>query len=328
MELNKIIQGNALQILKTFPADSIDSVVTSPPYWNLRDYNMKGQLGNEPTFYAYLESLLSIFDEVKRVLKPTGTCWVNLGDTYGTSSGSGIRKNKQATNRGTQFNKGWQERGKSGVKGLEKSLCQIPARFAIEMTNRGWILRNEIIWQKPNCMPQSVKDRFTMDFEKIFFFTKNRKYYFKQQFDLANYDGRKDTIMKGSPKYNTEVMPGRKPHTMAARGHERWQIDSEGNRIRNRRCVWNIATRPFSGAHFATFPERLVETPIKSGCPDGGVVLDPFIGSGTTALVAQRLGKNFIGIELNKKYCEIAEERINFNKLYEKDKNNNRRKIC
>lgn len=307
---NKILLGDAAEILRKLPDESIDCAVTSPPYWALRDYSIEGQIGLESAFQQYIEKLCEVFDEIKRVLKSSGTCWVNMGDTYGTGSGSGVRIGKQATNRGTQYNRGWQEKGKAGVKGMGKCLLQIPSRFAIAMCERGWILRNEIIWHKPNAMPQSVKDRFTVDFEKLYFFTKSQKYFFEQQFDKANYDGRKDTLMKGSAKYNQPVIPGQKPHTMALRGHERWQKDDRGNYVRNKRCMWTINTRPFKGAHFATFPAGLVETPIKAGCPEGGIVLDPFIGSGTTAVVAQNLGRDFIGIELNPEYIAIAEKRI------------------
>lgn len=277
---NKILLGDAAEIIRKLPDESIDCVVTSPPYWALRDYSVDRQIGLEPDFRQYVEKLCEVFDEVKRVLKSSGTCWVNLGDTYGTGSGAGVRIGKQATNRGTQYNRKWQEKGKAGVKGMEKCLLQIPARFAIAMCDRGWILRNEIIWHKPNAMPQSVKDRFTVDFEKIFFFVKSRSYLFETQYDpytklLNHLDG------------NRPVAVGR-----------------------NKRCIWSINTRPQKDAHFATFPPALVETPIKAGCTEGGIVLDPFIGSGTTAEVAHLLGRNFIGIELNPDYVIIANKRL------------------
>jgi DNA modification methylase len=274
-KLNKIIHGDALELLKGIPDNSIDCVVTSPPYWALRDYGMPGQIGLESSFEEYINKLCHIFDEVKRILKPSGTCWINLGDTYSS----------------------------------ENTLCQIPSRFAIEMCNRGWILRNEIIWHKPNCMPQSVKNRFTVDFEKVFFFVKNKKYFFNQQYDPANYDGRKQEIMRGSAKYSGIVVPGNAPHTFAERGHKRWQMKN-GIRVRNKRSVWSISNKPLKEAHFATFPEALVEIPIKAGCPPGGVVLDPFMGAGTTAMVAQKLGMNYIGFELNQDYINISDIRL------------------
>ena len=175
---NKIIHGDSLEVLQTLPGESIDCVVTSPPYWALRDYGVPGQLGLESTFNEYISKLCDIFDEVKRVLKKEGTCWVNIGDTYvGSGFGAGGKHHflsDQALKNPTKF---------AGLP--NKSLCQIPSRFAIEMCNRGWILRNEIIWHKPNCMPQSVKDRFTVDFEKIFFFVKSKKYYFETQYEPA-----------------------------------------------------------------------------------------------------------------------------------------------
>lgn len=307
--MNTVVCGDSLAILKTLPNEVIDCCVTSPPYWALRDYGMPDQIGLEPTYYDYLERLLWIFDEVKRVLKKAGTCWINLGDTYGTSSSPGVRKGMQATNRGNQTNKKWQKSGKNGVHGMEKSLLQIPSRFAIEMCNRGWILRNKIIWHKPNVMPQSVRDRFTVDYEEIFFFTKRKKYFFKQQFEPANYDGRTEETMRASAKYQGKVTPGHAAHTYAARAHQRWQFH-DGQRMRNKRCVWSIPTKPYKEAHFATYPSTLIEPMIKAGCPQGGIVLDPFMGSGTTAWVARNLGRNYLGCELNPAYIKLIKKRL------------------
>jgi len=198
MILNTTIHGEALAVLKTIEAESIDSCVTSPPYWGLRDYGVDGQLGNEPTPQEFIENLVQIFDEVKRVLKPTGTCFVNLGDTYnGRKIGNTeTRKNKNVVS--DLFRKNIISKYKT------KSLLMIPERFAIAMIDRGWVLRNQIIWHKPNQMPQSAKDRFTVDFEKIFFFTKTSKgYYFNQQLEKAiGYDGRKDIMLKRPIKYD------------------------------------------------------------------------------------------------------------------------------
>jgi len=215
-----LYNGDVLEILKKLPDESVDCVVTSPPYWALRDYKIRGQLGLESSFDEYLEKLWKIFDEVYRVLKPTGTCWVNLGDTM-----------------------------------KQKSLCLIPERFAIGMIERGWILRNEIIWHKPNAMPESVKDRFTIDFEKIFFFVKNKKYYFKQVLEPykstphAGFIGKKSDDKHVQFRYATEQ-------------------DFYGGRGRNKRTVWSISTKPFKGAHFAVYPEELCEIPIRAGCPE------------------------------------------------------------
>ena len=175
--MNKIIHGDSLEILKTLADDSIDCVITSPPYWGLRDYGTDGQLGLELHFNEYIDKLIAIFDEVKRVLKKEGTCWVNLGDTY-----LGNKKGKTDAKVSDYLKETTTRLHKKAVI-QEKCLCQIPSRFAIAMTDRGWILRNEVVWHKSNAMPSSVKDRFTVDFEKVFFFVKNKKYYFEQQFD-------------------------------------------------------------------------------------------------------------------------------------------------
>lgn len=270
MSENVIHQGDSLEVLKKLPDESVDCVITSPPYWALRDYGVKGQLGLEPTFEEYINKLCDIFDEVKRVLKKEGTCWVNIGDTYmGNSSYSqrgrqGFGKDKI----GMMNKKTWTDPKHKNTKGrlrareyvesgqiIEKSLCQIPSRFAIEMTNRGWILRNEIVWHKPNCMPSSVEDRFTVDFEKVFFFTKNKKYHFEQQFEDSLYVDRQNDkrFEQGRQSYegkrNTSVVVSEK---------------------RNMRSVWKINTKGFSEAHFAVFPEDLIVPMAKAGCPRGG----------------------------------------------------------
>jgi len=183
-----------------------------------------------------------------------------------------------------------------------KSLVQIPSRFAIEMTNRGWTLRNEIIWFKPNCMPSSVKDRFTVDFEKIFFFVKNKKYWFETQRE-NNQD--KFNGQRGSTETRGKMQSSMRDKSSKEKLYEYATCG------RNKRCVWKITTKPFKGAHFAVYPPDLIETPIKAGCPKGGVALDPFFGSGTTGIVAKQQGKDFIGIELNPEYIKIAENRIN-----------------
>ncbi len=365
MEANKIIQGDCLAVLKTLPTESVDTVVTSPPYWALRDYGAAGQLGLEKTFEEYVLKLCGIFDEVKRVLKGNGSCWVNLGDTYSTQSGA-MRDGKFGPK---QTNNQSFVQPKTNMP--DKCLLQIPSRFAIEMCNRGWILRNEIIWRKPNCMPHSVKDRFTVDFEKIFFFVKSKKYFFEQQLEDA--DAREN-------KYRQNLRSG-KTYDMKYDGYKNNFPIPRADGKRNKRCVWSVATKPFKDAHFAVFPEALVETPIKAGCPEficvkcgeprrklfkridigrtpsgtkydvssstagrlaqkrqvyremgfenpptpefigysdcgckaefkPGIVLDPFMGSGTTAAAARRLGRNFLGIELKPEYIEIANRRL------------------
>lgn len=292
---NKIYCGDCLKTLKSFPAESIDCVITSPPYWALRDYGVSGQLGLEKTFQEYINKLCDIFDEVKRVLKKSGTCWVNIGDTYSATRWSNsagtsfMAKNNKNDIYGNVIEKN------SGLS--DKCLCQIPSRFAIEMVNRGWILRNELIWNKPNCMPSSAKDRFTVDFEKIFFFVKNKKYYFETQKEKRAAKVIEPRMIREEKR---KIYNGKYPKAGVVRSMSR-----------NKRCVWRIPTRPFKESHFAVFPEELIITPIKSGCPIGGVVLDPFMGSGTTGLVAKKLNRKYVGIELNHEYIKIAENRIN-----------------
>lgn len=297
-----LIQGDCIEKLKELEEKSVDCLVTSPPYWALRDYGVKGQLGLEPTFQEYINKLCDIFDEVKRVLKDEGTCWVNIGDTYSATRWTGNGKGQPMN----KFKDGHRDINPAKKSGLEdKTLCGIPARFMIEMINRGWICRNEIIWHKPNCMPSSVKDRFTVDFEKIFFFTKSKKYYFETQYEplsessLKDFNARKTFRNKGSN--NVYACPGE------GRDRREFYRPELG---RNKRCVWKVTTKPFKEAHFATYPEKLIEPMIKAGCPAGGIVLDPFFGAGTTGVVAKKQGKDFIGIELNEEYIKIAEKRI------------------
>jgi site-specific DNA-methyltransferase (adenine-specific) len=269
METN-IIKGDSKVSLMTLAEKSVDCIVTSPPYYNLRDYEVEGQLGAEKDYKEYISKLCDVFDECKRVLKDKGSFWLNIGDTYGA----------------------------------DKNLLNIPARVSVELQNRGWILRNTIIWKKVTCMPAPIKDRFTVDFEYLFFFVKQSNYYFKQQLELLA----QATIERKKYGWHGRVVEGIKrnqPEDSAILG-DRW-----GNPAgRNMRCVWTITPSRVRGLHFATFPKKLVEIPISAGCPDNGTVLDPFCGSGTTGLVAIEQNKSFIGIDLNEKYCKIAEDRI------------------
>jgi len=301
--INQIICGNTLSVLKTLPDESINCCITSPPYWALRDYGIEGQLGLEPTFHEYLDRLIAIFDEVKRVLRKDGTCWVVLGDTYNSQHQDGTTDGKTGWKHG-KLAKDYQGRG--GVDFLPiKTLLQIPSRFAIMMTDHGWILRNEIIWYKPNAMPSSVKDRFTVDFEKVFFFVKNKKYWFEQQLEKSIwFEKDKRAITGGITKSGKSITSEGNQYQINKSGSFR----KDGNR--NKRCVWQIPTKPFKEAHFAVFPPTLVEPMIQAGCPENGIVLDPFMGSGTVAKVALKLNRHFIGIELSPEYCEMAKKRI------------------
>ena len=330
VRINTIIQGDAMEVLKTLESESVDCCVTSPPYWALRNYQVKNQLGMEATFEEHIQKICNVFDEIKRVLKKQGNCWVNYGDTYIGSppgnkfdgqkdKGDGLysrliqRNGIGEDNAKVIVNKYPDPKNPNSLRSREqvikqslpdKCLAIIPFRFAIEMVNRGWILRNVIIWHKPNCMPTSVKDRFTVDFEYIFFFVKNKRYYFEQIFDpnceisikRAEYEKHRKNPSSIGSKSENYGMPARFV-----------KINPQGH---NKRCVWKINTQPFRGAHFATFPTDLIEPMIKAGCPKDGIVLDCFMGAGTTAVVAKKLGRNYLGIELNKKYIEMAEARI------------------
>ena len=383
-----------MQQLKCLPNESIDCVVTSPPYWALRDYGVEGQLGLEPTVNDYLIKLRAIFDEIQRVLKPTGTCWVNLGDTYASNRlGSGAVDGNEPGRRyrpHEQIETDRRQPGRSQAPVPKKSLCLVPFRFAIDMVDRGWILRNVIIWHKPNGLPQSVKDRFSVDFEYLFFFTRSPDYFFAPQYEphkettrrrLDSFLRRKESFDPSRHKIDTTDI-----RTSPFAVLERISRNGLHPLGRNKRCVWPIPTQPFKGAHFATYPEKLIETPIRSGCPEfvckscgaarkpifapiendtrllqenaaqgihrgdwfprrtakfpagqksgvkkcattynfpngytecgcgvgftPGFVLDPFFGAGTTGVVARKLGRRFIGIELNPEYIRMAKRRI------------------
>ncbi len=305
--VNTIQCGDCLELLAQLPSDSIDCCVTSPPYWQLRDYGAQGQVGLEPTFSEYVERLCTIFDEVRRVLKAEGTCWVVLGDTFsGSNCGRADSRAMDALGNLPRERYRGQRAGRTSLP--NKCLVQIPSRFGIEMTNRGWILRNEIIWHKPNCLPASVKDRFTVDFERVFFFTKSPKYWFEMQFEPQKQSSL-ERLKKPWNGNNKRGYPGQSQHHLQNYFNK---TDEEIARLpgRNKRSVWKIPTRSFKAAHFATFPPDLINTPIKAGCPENGIVLDPFCGSGTTAVVAAQLGRQFLGLEINPDYVQLARDRL------------------
>lgn len=435
MQRNKIYNGHAIDVLRTFPSESIDCVITSPPYWGLRNYGddastiwdgnprcdhqwgaykrpgitggtnnninkskgkanssivesseqsfcihcgaWRGMLGLEPFVSLYIKHLADIFDEVYRVLKPSGTCWINLGDTYySISGGMYLNDNISTADKNIQ-------RGVSNANALRKNrefqqkcLTMVPSRFAIEMIDRGWILRNEIIWWKPNVLPTSTTDRFTVDFEKFYFFTKSQKYFFDQQFESyapgSNMAWRKS--MGFGRYYRTDA-----PEDPDAELEDDRQsfYNPKG---RNMRTVWHVSTKPFPEAHFATYPLNLVRIPLIAGCPEfvcpkcgqprykeyktiktdmdepyhdeivstdkvtverieltsamlkikefdhydeckcgeqfvPGIVLDPFMGSGTTALAAKKSGRDYVGIEINPEYIKISDKRLDDKQL-------------
>jgi site-specific DNA-methyltransferase (adenine-specific) len=256
-----LFEGDALQVLQSLPSKSVQCVVTSPPYWGLRDYNVPGQIGLEASLPQFINRLLGVFTEVRRVLRDDGVFWLNIGDSY-TSGNRGWRApDEKNPARAMSMRPNTPE----GLK--PKDLLGIPWRLAFALQDDGWYLRTDIVWHKPNAMPESVKDRPTRAHEYIFMFTKNERYY-----------------------YDRESV-----------------IEPNG---RNNRSVWSINTQAFVGAHFATFPPKLIEPCIKSSTRQGDFVLDPFFGSGTVGIVAQQLNRYYVGIELQPDYVEIASERL------------------
>lgn len=386
LNLNTIMQGDALSVLKTFPDECVDCCVTSPPYWGLRDYGtgkwvggdenckhrretknanpdweiqsrgkvdngvgdeimkdecricgakrVDAQLGLEKTPEEYVQNMVSIFTEVKRILKNDGTLWLNLGDSYNGYPANVTRGGKLSGS--NQHARHLKESGYGlAAKELKpKDLVGIPWMVAFALRSSGWYLRQDIIWHKPNPMPESVTDRCTKSHEYIFLLSKSTKYYYDA---YAIKTEIKDTTVQrmgrgvSADHKNINGAPGKPPHTMNSprlnikaydhrgtgdkklTGHS-GNFDRNGNLIgdgmANKKSVWTVTTKPFSEAHFATFPEDLIVDCIKAGCPEGGIVLDPFMGAGTTALVARKFNRNFIGIELNPEYIKIAEKRL------------------
>ena len=261
LKVSTVFHGDAEVLLKKLPADFCRCCITSPPYWGLRDYNAAGQIGAEDDPQEYIQRLVSIFEEVRRVLTADGTLWLNIGDSY-TSGNRGYRApDKKNPVRAMSY------RAKTPIGLKPKDLVGIPWRLAFALQQTGWYLRSDIIWEKPNCMPESVKDRPTRAHEYIFLFSKSPKYYYAS----ANVR------------------------------------ESNG---RNRRTVWSIPTEPFLGAHFATFPPKLVEPCVLAGSRPEDWVLDPFFGSGTVGVVCEQQRRKYVGIELNTKYVQLAVERI------------------
>ena len=267
-----IIIGNSLEKLKELESCSVQCIVTSPPYWGLRDYDNDEQLGQETTPEAFVSNLADIFEEGKRVLRDDGTAWINIGDTYfGAKGGAWVGDNSITTeDTGSEYR--IKKKAPPKHKYLKiKDLAGVPWKFAIEMQKRGWYLRQDIIWHKPVPMPESVNDRLQKSHEHIFLFSKKKNYYF-------------DAMAIARPSI-------------------------DGDRLVRLQDVWTIPTSNYQGAHFAVFPQKLPELCIKAGTKEGDVVLAPFMGSGTTAYVSQRLSRKWIGIELNPKYAEIIKER-------------------
>jgi DNA modification methylase len=291
-------------VLKSLPDESVHCVVTSPPYFGLRDYGVAGQIGLEETPEGFVAELVGVFDEVRRVLRSDGTVWLNLGDSYAGGGGGNYNKTGKTRANGCQVTNvrnrpDWLTA--AGVKA--KDLIGIPWRVALALQASGWWLRQDIIWHKPNPMPESVTDRCTKSHEYIFMLAKSEKYYFDAESIAEAAVTPEDTKAGcnfGGNKCADETM------SKSNKPGKAW----EPTATRNKRSVWTVTTKPFADAHFATFPPDLIEPCILAGCPEGGTVLDPFGGAGTTGLVADRHKRDAILIELNPEYAEMARNRI------------------
>lgn len=348
----RVLCGDAVQMLRTMPAQSVHTCVTSPPYWALRDYGVEGQIGLEPTMGEFLARMVEVFREVHRVLRDDGTCWVNLGDTYTSNGGhadASVGDRRSAIGAGERPDHMQRDLRPRGSK--PKDLVGIPWRVAFALQDDGWYLRQDIIWHKTNPMPESVKDRCTKGHEYIFLLSKRPNYYFDStamkepvsgtahargsgvnpkaarfpsgwaqgndprgavDFTAAKnrkVNGPNSRMVKNrTPKAN---MPNPSVHNVRPKQNASFSAAiSDLVETRNKRSVWSVATRPYQGAHFATFPPDLIRPCVLAGAPPGGIVLDPFGGSGTTGAVALEHGRNAVLIELNPDYVPLIEERL------------------
>jgi len=344
-----LYQGDVLEVLKQLPAESVHMCVTSPPYWGLRDYGtgswdggdpdcdhltdrfaysvsekqasnkasgsklaretcgkcgasrVDNQLGLEPTPEAYIERMVAVFREVRRVLRSDGTCWVNMGDSYAGGGRGGQSEEKRSENwQPTYANHGLTP---NGLK--PKDLCMVPARLALALQADGWWLRSQIVWSKPNPMPESVTDRPTSSYELVYLLTKSPRYFFDAE--AVREPFLESTLERSYTASKARAAAPKNDADALSRKAGGWEMPSVGRNVRN---VWEIATQPYPEAHFATYPEELVRRCVLAGCPEGGTVLDPFSGSGTTALVSRKHGRRCIGIELNPDYCALAARRL------------------
>ncbi len=306
-----LYHGNSAEVLKSLDSESVNCCITSPPYWGLRDYGADGQIGMEPTPEEYVSSLLAVFSEVHRVLRADGTLWLNLGDCYNNNPGQrkqGVERNDVAGWK-QQTNAGCLTIGSRSVPTLKpKDLVGIPWRVAFALQAEGWWLRSDIIWAKSNPMPESVTDRPTRSHEYLFLLAKSEKYYYDAAAiaekavctDLKKFtDGGKDKQRGHSRRH--AGFNGRYAETLATSGVPQ---------TRNKRDVWNVNTQPFPDAHFAVFPPALIRPCVLAGCPVEGIVLDPFNGSGTTALVAKQSNRRAIGIDLREEYLDMSAKRL------------------
>ena len=301
-----LLTGDCREMLRTLEAGSVRTCITSPPYFGLRDYGHDGQIGLEQTPEDYVNELVEVFREVRRVLSDDGTLWLNLGDSYAGSGkganadGSVTATGKQATHKGTTI--GTFAKGFVGEGVKPKDLMGIPWRVAFALQADGWYLRSDIIWHKPNPMPESVTDRPTKSHEYLFLLTKSPRYYYDHV-----------AVREPSVTGSWDAMPpiGGAKHVEGNKNNTYSGNTPASDGLRNKRDVWTISTKPFKGAHFAVMPEALVEPCVLAGSAEGDTIIDPFTGSGTVGVVALKHRRNFVGTELNPEYVEIAEQRLN-----------------
>ncbi|MFG9966929.1 DNA-methyltransferase [Pseudomonas paraeruginosa] len=302
---HEIRVGDCLDALRAMPDQSFHCCITSPPYFGLRDYGMAGQIGLEQTPAEFVTRLVEVFREVRRVLRDDGTLWVNMGDSYAGGGGGNYSKSVKQTGHGEHItnvrNRGsWLD--SAGVKA--KDLMGIPWRLAFALQDDGWYLRQDIIWHKPNPMPESVRDRCTKAHEYVFMLSKSPRYYY-------DHEAVKEDAVSDHPSGNGFKRDARESYKNldgTARGNDEQWTGVGGKR--NRRSVWTVPTAGFKGAHFATFPPDLIRPCVLAGAPRGGLVLDPFGGAGTTALVAMQEGRRSVLLELNPEYASIARHRL------------------
>lgn len=313
----RIIEGDCLDSLATLPAESVQTCITSPPYWGLRDYGHEGQLGLEPTPEEYVANLVAVFREVRRVLRDDGTLWLNLGDSYAANRSYQVSDGKHQAH---DFGGSNASKVPGGLK--PKDLVGIPWMVAFALRADGWYLRSDIIWAKPNPMPESVTDRPTKAHEYLFLLSKGPRYFYDAEAiketavarEPGEIDGGAQREANGSKSNEgrnyrkQDNIPGDSARRMT--GFNDRYFAGPAPFTRNKRTVWTVTTQPFPGAHFATFPPKLIEPCILAGSAEGDTVLDPFNGAGTTGLVALRHNRNYIGCELNPEYAQMARDRI------------------
>jgi len=329
MELNAVYNIDCMEGLKQLPDNSVDCCITSPPYYGLRDYGVKGQIGLEETPEAYIQKMVEIFSEVYRVLKKTGTLWLNIGDSYWggkgySGSSAGIyqyqrrKEGKSITPACSNFG------GKNTIRPTDrkhqfikaKDLIGIPWALAFALRNNGWYLRQDIIWHKPNPMPESVTDRCTKSHEYIFLLTKSAKYYFdadsiKEPQSPNTHRRYSKDVERGINDVPAAAETSKEKNRPGYKDFRKYTPKTFLEDGRNKRSVWTVCTQAEKEAHFACFPQKLIVDCVKAGCPESGVILDPFMGSGTTAAVAKKFNRNYIGFELNPDYIKIANKKLN-----------------